>query len=99
MQKGAVRVVARVLAKQNKVEELHAILRGLFGPTRREAGCLSYELLRNEADPTDFTFIETWSSRAAMEAHLTRPHVRQAAMRLPELAAAPLDLRCYANAE
>jgi len=33
---------------------------GLIEPTRKESGCISYELLQNRDDPTDFTFVEEW---------------------------------------
>ena len=58
MRDQALRVVARVVARPGKVEELQALLRGLIEPTRREPGCVTYELLQNTADPTDFTFVE-----------------------------------------
>ena len=62
MRDQAVRVVARVVARPGKEDELRALLRGLIEPTRREPGCVTYELLQNTADPTDFTFVEEWSS-------------------------------------
>jgi len=62
MRDQAVRVVARVVARPGKEDELRTLLRGLIEPTRREPGCVTYELLQNTADPTDFTFVEEWSS-------------------------------------
>ena len=56
------RVVARVVALPNQVEALKAVLLRLVEPTRQEAGCLQYDLLQNQEDPTDFTFVETWNS-------------------------------------
>lgn len=53
-----IRIVARVIALPNKVEELKAVLLELIEPTRQEAGAIRYELLQNQSDPTDFTFIE-----------------------------------------
>jgi len=40
----AVRVVARVVARPGKEDELQTLLRGLIEPTRREPGCVTYEL-------------------------------------------------------
>jgi quinol monooxygenase YgiN len=95
MRDQAVRVVARVVARPGKVEELRALLRGLIEPTRREPGCVTYELLQNITDPTDFTFVEEWSSNADLDAHLQSAHLRNARFRLPELAAADPDIRRY----
>lgn len=57
----SLRVVARVAAKANSVEQVRAILMGVVEPTRREPGCLSYQLLQSQADPTDFPCIEELS--------------------------------------
>jgi quinol monooxygenase YgiN len=63
------------VAIPNKVEELKAILLGLIEPTRLEAGVIKYELLQNQSEPTDFTFVEEWESTAALDTHLASPHV------------------------
>lgn len=90
-----VRVVARVVARPGKVEELRALLQGLVEPTRKEPGCVTYELLQNKTDPTDFTFVEEWRSEADLDTHLQSPHLRDARSKLPELAAAAPDIRRY----
>ena len=46
----SVRVVARIIALHDKVEETKAMLMALIEPTRQEAGCLQYQLLQNLAD-------------------------------------------------
>ena len=91
----SLRVVARVAAKADSVEQVRAILMGVVEPTRREPGCLSYQLLQNQADPTDFTFIEEWVSAAAEQSHFTTPHISNALRQLPGLLAAEPDVRRY----
>ena len=95
MSDSGVRVVARVVARPGKEEELRILLRGLVEPTRREAGCVTYELLQNKAEPTDFTFVEEWRSEEELDAHLQSTHLRNARLRLPDLAAADPDIRRY----
>lgn len=90
-----VRVVARIVARPGKVEELRAVLQGLVEPTRKEPGCITYELLQNKNDATDFTFVEEWCSEADLDAHLQSPHLQHARVRMPELAAADPDIRRY----
>lgn len=90
-----VRVVARIVARPGKVEELRTLLQGLVEPTRKEPGCVTYELLQNKMDPTDFTFVEEWSSEEDLDAHLQSPHLQEACVRLPDLAAADPDIRRY----
>jgi quinol monooxygenase YgiN len=90
-----VRVVARIVARPGRVEELRVLLEGLIEPTRKEPGCVTYELLQNTADPTDFTFVEEWRSNADLDAHLQSPHLQHARSRLPDLAAVDPDIRRY----
>ena len=90
-----VRVVARIVARPGKMEELLAVLHDLVEPTRKEPGCVTYELLQNKTDPTDFTFVEEWRSEEALDAHLQSPHLQEARLRLPDLSAADPDIRRY----
>lgn len=64
MSNQTIRVVARIVAIAEKVDEVRAILMELIEPTCQEEGCIKYELLENQADSTDFTFVEEWSSNA-----------------------------------
>ena len=62
--------------------------------SRKEPGCLSWEIFQNRADPCDFTFVEEWASDAALDAHWATPHVQDALARgVPLLAAQPDDRR------
>jgi quinol monooxygenase YgiN len=89
------RVVARIKAKPEKVEEVRALLSGLIEPTRKESGCVGYELLQNREDSTDFTFVEEWASDAAFKQHFETEHLRHALSKVPELTAENPDIRTY----
>ncbi|NMG07931.1 putative quinol monooxygenase [Brasilonema sp. UFV-L1] len=90
-----IRVVARIIALPEKVEAVKAVLLAIIEPTRQEAGSIKFELLQNQSDPTDFTFIEEWVSNDALDAHFTTAHIQEAAAKLPGLLAAEPDLRRY----
>jgi quinol monooxygenase YgiN len=95
MSKTTIRVVARVVALPDKVEEVKSVLMGIIEPTRQEEGCIVYELLHNQEDPTDFTFVEEWESQALLDAHLASPHIAEADSQLDGLVAAEPDIRIY----
>ncbi len=78
MPENSIRIVARVVASSDSVSQVRTILSDLVEPTRKEAGCISYELLQNQTDHTDFTFVEEWTSDAAIDAHLTTKHIADA---------------------
>ena len=91
----AVRVVARLTSKPDKIEEMKAILLAVIEPTLKEAGCKRYELLQNNSDPADFTFVEEWESGAALDAHMTQPHLGAALGKARDLLAGAPDVRRY----
>jgi quinol monooxygenase YgiN len=95
MRQDTLRVVARIQAQHGKVNELQSVLSSLVEPTRKEPGCLSYELLQNNEDPTDFTFVEEWQSNIALESHFATKHFKEALTKLPNLIAAEPDIRRY----
>jgi quinol monooxygenase YgiN len=89
------RVVARVVALPDKIEALKPVLIGLVELTRQEAGCLQYDLLQNQNDLKDFTFVETWESLEHLQTHLASVHLQTAAIAIKDLVAIPPDIRCY----
>lgn len=95
MAKERLRVVARVVALPDKVEEIKSVLIELVEPTRQEAGCIQYDLTQNKEDATDFVFVEEWESEAALEAHMRTPHFNEAVSKLEGLLAMPADIRRY----
>ncbi len=95
MTTGAVRVVLRLTAQPEAIDPLKSVLLTLADQSRKENGCTGYEVLQNKADPVDFTLVEAWTNEAALDAHLTTPHVQQAfAQGIPLLSGAP-DRRIY----
>lgn len=97
MLQSTVYVVARITAQPDQVQALRTLLHGLLEPTRKEPGCISYHLLWNGDDPTDFTFVEEWTDDGALNAHLTTPHVQNALTQARSLLAAAPDIRRYST--
>ena len=91
------KVILRVIARPDEVDELKNVLRQLAAASRQENGCLDYEVLQNTADRCDFTLVESWTTEAALEAHLTTAHVQEAFSKgIPLLAKEP-DSRRYSS--
>jgi quinol monooxygenase YgiN len=78
-------VVATFQARPGQEAGLRAALTGLLAPTRKEAGCLNYDLHQSPADPAKFLFHENWTSQAHLDAHLQSPHVQKLLPRVGEL--------------
>lgn len=90
-----VRVIARITAQLDKVEQLKSVLLGLVEPTRLEKGCISYQLLQDKTDLAEFVFIEEWISDLAIDAHMTSSHVQNAFSKAQSLLAKAPDIRKY----
>ena len=95
MAENTLRVVARIRARPNKVDELLSVLSSLVEPTRKEPGCIHYELLQNNEDSTDFTLIEEWQSDTDLQSHFATKHFKGALTKLPNLVASEPDIQRY----
>ncbi len=72
--KGAVTLAVFLRAKEGQHLLLEAELRALVGPTRKEEGCLQYDLHRGADQPTTFLLHEVWESRDHHAAHTRTDH-------------------------
>ena len=91
------RIVANLKARADKISEAREALLGLIAPTHQEPGCISYELLENIEDPTQFTFVEEWQDGAALDAHFGTEHIKGLLTQFENLFAEELDLRKYSK--
>jgi quinol monooxygenase YgiN len=94
-QEGTVHVLALFTAAPGKEEELEQALIQLIEPTRREAGCIRYDLVRGMGRSAEFAFIEEWESQEALDAHSQAEHVRRAQAEGASLMGAPASIERY----
>ncbi|MGF1716490.1 putative quinol monooxygenase [Photobacterium chitinilyticum] len=69
-------IVAKVEAKSDKVELVKAELLKLIAPTRKEAGCIQYDLHQDNSNPAEFVFYENWESRELWQTHMNNDHLK-----------------------
>jgi quinol monooxygenase YgiN len=72
-------------ARPGKEAELREALTEVLTPTRKEDGCLFYDLHVAADDPSRFLFHESWASNAHHEAHDLTPHIQRLRGRIKEL--------------
>jgi quinol monooxygenase YgiN len=70
-------VFAKVVARPDAVESVKSELLKLISPTRKENGCLSYNLHQDNDEPTVFVFHETWESLNCLEKHMNTDHFKK----------------------
>ena len=69
-------VVATLTIKPGTLDHLREPAAACIAQTRKEAGCISYELFASLTDPEKLVFIEKWETREALTAHSKQPHLK-----------------------
>jgi len=72
--KDAVTLVVLLRARDGQETILEAELRALVAPTRKEDGCLRYDLYRSPDTPGALLLHEVWETREAHTEHTHSPH-------------------------
>ena len=72
--KNAVTLVVILRAKPGQESFLEAELRALIPPTRREDGCITYDLHRAIEPPDGFLLHEVWATRDHHRSHTKTAH-------------------------
>jgi quinol monooxygenase YgiN len=72
--KDAVTLIVILRAREGQETLLEAELRALVSPSRREEGCLTYNLHRAIDTPGALLLHEVWASREAHTEHTHTPH-------------------------
>jgi quinol monooxygenase YgiN len=72
--KEAVTIVVLLRSKEGQHLLLEAEIRALLAPTRKEEGCVQYDLHHSLDHPSLFLLHEIWATRAHHTAHTKTPH-------------------------
>jgi quinol monooxygenase YgiN len=95
MSEQIITVVATHQAKPGKEDELKKALIRLVEPTRKEAGCINFDLHISPENPGKFMFHENWTSRAHLDAHLQKDFIQVLLPHLGELCAVFPDIEMW----
>lgn len=69
-------LIATITARPGREDAVEAALRDLAVATRKEEGCIAYDLHRAIDRPGTFVFYEIWRSRADHAQHDETPHIK-----------------------
>jgi quinol monooxygenase YgiN len=90
-------VIATVRAKPGCEEQLKNTLLELIEPTRKEAGCVNYDLHQSIEEKGAFVFHENWRSKDAFDQHLKTPHFEATVAKCRDLIASAPEIRLFAK--
>jgi quinol monooxygenase YgiN len=67
-------VVAIAKSKEGGAEEARALMSEVAAESRKEEGCIAYDLHVDKNDADRIVLLERWESQEALDHHFTMPH-------------------------
>ena len=62
------------LAKKDCIEGLKELLNSTIKDSKKEEGCLMYEVFQTKSNPVEFIVIDSWENEEALNKHYETPH-------------------------
>jgi quinol monooxygenase YgiN len=90
-----VKVVAKSEIKDGQTEAYKKLAAELAKETRKEQGCISYELFQDINNQNIFSFIETWENQDALDIHLKSAHFHKIVREMALLREKPSEINIY----
>jgi len=97
--RNAVHVVAHVDTIGGGQADAPGLLTRLAQASRKERGCLRFDVLQQTIRANHFTVIEIWENQKALDAHAAALHTKQYRDGLQPISGSPLDERVYKSLE
>jgi quinol monooxygenase YgiN len=82
-------------ARETQSDALGAALQALVAPSRRDPGCVTYDLHQSIKDKHVWLVYENWHSLADLDAHMQSPHLQKFLRTVPELIEGEIDLQQF----
>ncbi len=95
----AVHVVAHVDTVGGPQVDAPGLLNRLAEASRKEQGCLRFDVLQNTTRLNHFTVVAIWQNQKALDAHDAAPQTKQYRDVLQPMSGSPLDERVYKAVE
>ena len=92
-----VSVMAKFSAKKGQEAALRSALTACIAPSRKDPGCVSYNLFASVERPEEFMMIEVWASQERLAKHLETPHLQALVSQTADMLAEPMSVRLYSE--
>ena len=91
-----IKVTAKYFIKKESIEDFKTYTSRLIDETRKEDGCLAYELYQDINDETVFSFIEEWKDMESLGNHIDSKHFKEIFPKIENLCLKEMELNSYA---
>ena len=92
-----IHVMASIVVRPEHAAAAKDMLVKLAEVSRREPGCLGYELFQRPDAPNVFQTVEQWRAQADVDAHMATPHVAAAIAAVTPMLATPPAIHGFAR--
>lgn len=70
-----IHIVCKIKCRVQDHDQVHKILLEYVNPSRKEEGCLYYDIFENKHDLGEFLIIDGWKNQEAIDHHVQQSHV------------------------
>ena len=88
-------VTAMMHVKDGKKEAFILEAKDLISSTRKEDGCINYDLLANTEDENALVMLEQWKDFDSLKKHMKTDHFLQFEVSIEPLLAKGVDIKSY----
>ncbi|MBP2645280.1 MAG: putative monooxygenase [Firmicutes bacterium] len=88
-------VYANCSVKDANVAQYVSLAEALIKETRKEAGNISYELIRGIENKNLFAFLERWEDKKVLDAHMNTHHFKTIVPKLGELLDGEMQINVF----
>lgn len=90
-----IHVLARITVKPESVDAAHDVLTTLVNASRKEPGCIDYQLLQRADAPHVFQTVERWADQASIDTHMAAANVGAAIAAAGPMFAEPPEILTF----
>lgn len=90
-----IKVVANFFVQKNEIDEFIELSKELVEMSRKDSGCIKYELYQDNENPRIFAIIEEWEDKEALDEHLNAKHFMRIIPMLETLLSKEIEINVY----
>jgi len=87
-----VQTISKIFVKEDGINEFIELFKEMINPTKKETGCIQYEMYQDEDDTTILIVLEQWESREHFNQHLESEHFKMIGPKMDRLTTRETEL-------
>ncbi|MGL6298514.1 MAG: putative quinol monooxygenase [Methanobacteriaceae archaeon] len=92
-------VLAKIVSKENNVNNIINEANTLINATRNESGCIEYNLHKSLENENELVFVEKWEDEDSLKSHLETEHFKVFGNSINDFLAKDIDISIFNASE